>query len=68
MALSTKIKVYFGRHLIATYSADQDRADRYVEAVRRRFAGLRVELEPAHRTAGVTAELPEEWQWIRPPT
>lgn len=36
------VRVWFGRRLIASYVADAERAARYEQAMRRRFAACRV--------------------------
>lgn len=41
-----RVRVWFGRHVVADYRADADLAERYVEAMSRRFAGLRITNEP----------------------
>jgi hypothetical protein len=37
-----RVRVWFGAHVIAQYVADPPLAARYEQAMRRRFAGLRV--------------------------
>jgi len=37
-----RVRVWFGEHVIAQYVADAPLAARYEQAMRRRFAGLRV--------------------------
>lgn len=37
-----KVRVWFGEHVIAQYVAEAPLAARYEQAMRRRFAGLRV--------------------------
>jgi hypothetical protein len=37
-----RVRVWFGAHVIAQYVADAPLADRYEQAMRRRFAGLKV--------------------------
>jgi hypothetical protein len=41
-----RVRVWFGTHPIADHIADADRAAQYEEAMRRRFASLRVTSEP----------------------
>ena len=36
------VRVWFGSHVIADYTADPEHAERYAEAMGRRFAGLKV--------------------------
>jgi len=42
-----RVRVWFGRRLIFDYLADPDLAQRYEDAMRRRFAGVRITNEPA---------------------
>ncbi|WP_427887211.1 hypothetical protein ACQHIV_30000 [Kribbella sp. GL6] len=37
-----RVRVWFGEHVIAQYVADAPLAARYEQAMRRRFAGLKV--------------------------
>jgi hypothetical protein len=46
-----KVKVWFGEHVIAQYVAEPALAQRYEQAMKRRFAGLRVTNEPLGKTA-----------------
>ncbi len=39
-----RVRVWFGEHAIADYTAEQALAERYAAAMARRFAGLRVTL------------------------
>lgn len=39
--------MWFGRHVIADYSADPTLADRYADAMRSRFTGLRITIDDA---------------------
>jgi hypothetical protein len=41
------VKVWFGEHVIAEYTAEPETAIRYQAAMTRRFASLRVTIEPA---------------------
>lgn len=41
------VRVWFGEHVIAEYTAEPETAIRYQAAMARRFAGLRVTIEPA---------------------
>jgi hypothetical protein len=41
------VKVWFGEHVIAEYASDPVTALRYQAAMTRRFASLRVTIEPA---------------------
>ena len=41
-----RVRVWFGAHPIADHTADADQAAQYEEAMRRRFASLRVTSEP----------------------
>ncbi|WP_328990312.1 hypothetical protein OG394_29180 [Kribbella sp. NBC_01245] len=40
------VRVWFGEHVIADYTAVPDLADRYASAMGRRFAGLKVTSDP----------------------
>ncbi|GAA3084070.1 hypothetical protein JOF29_004408 [Kribbella aluminosa] len=40
------VRVWFGEHVIAQYSAEEALADRYAAAMRRRFACLKVTTDP----------------------
>ena len=41
-----RVRVWFGAHPIADHTTDADQAAQYEEAMRRRFASLRVTSEP----------------------
>jgi hypothetical protein len=41
------VRVWFGEHVIAEYTAEPETAIRYQAAMTRRFASLRVTIEPA---------------------
>lgn len=41
------VKIWFGEHVIAEYTAEPATAMRYQAAMTRRFASLRVTIEPA---------------------
>ena len=45
-AESRRVRVWFGAHPIADHTATADQAAQYEEAMRRRFASLRVTNEP----------------------
>ena len=42
-----RVRVWFGEHVIAEYTAEPATAMRYQAAMTRRFASLRVTIEPA---------------------
>ena len=42
LSSAKRVRVWFGRHVIATYVADPDQAERYARAMAQRFAGLRI--------------------------
>lgn len=44
-----QVQVWFGTHAIAHYTGDGIYAQRYAEAMRRRFPSLRVSIEPLPR-------------------
>ncbi|MFB6726223.1 hypothetical protein ACFCV3_39000 [Kribbella sp. NPDC056345] len=41
-----RVRVWFGDHVVADYSAEAELAERYAEAMSRRFAGLKVTSDP----------------------
>lgn len=59
------VQVWFGKHVIADYTATPDLADRYAEAMDRRFAGLKVTNEPV--PLPTSRPLPSERLWQLPP-
>jgi hypothetical protein len=60
-----RVRVWFGPHLIYTYSADPVAAQRYAAAMRRSFSGLQVSVDEAD-TAGLRP-LPGEILWTIAP-
>ena len=42
-----RVRIWFGEHIIAEYTAEPETALRYQAAMTRRFASLRVTIEPA---------------------
>lgn len=54
------VRVWFGAHVLAEYVADPQTAERYAEAMRRRYAGLRVTCEHADSPG---TPLPSEPLW-----
>jgi hypothetical protein len=59
-----RVRVWFGRHVIADYRAEADLAERYVAAMSRRFVGLRITNDPLpERDAGVGRPLPAARLW-----
>jgi hypothetical protein len=48
------VKVWFGEHVIAEYTAEPETAIRYQAAMTRRFASLRVTIEPAVSDAALS--------------
>jgi hypothetical protein len=61
----SRVRVWFGRHAIATYTAGPDDAERYASAMAQRFAGLRITIDdqPSH----LDPLLPERVWWDRAP-
>ncbi len=60
-----RVRLWFGPHLLHDYRAGAEAAERYAEAIGKRFAGLRVTLDSA-----VTADLsplPCEQLWTLTP-
>ncbi|WP_350278075.1 hypothetical protein [Kribbella sp. HUAS MG21] len=53
-----RVRVWFGRWLVAEYVADAAAAGEYEAAMRRRFASLRVTNEPV-----LEPERSEAWEW-----
>jgi hypothetical protein len=47
-----RVRVWFGAHPIADHTATADQAAQYEEAMRRRFASLRVTNDPALVSSG----------------
>jgi len=62
-----RVRVWFGEIPIADYSADLAKAVEYADAMKRRFAGLRVTNEPLSE-ATEFRPLPSERSWdVIPP-
>ncbi|MFI5735201.1 hypothetical protein ACIA49_34130 [Kribbella sp. NPDC051587] len=56
--------MWFGDHVVADYSAEAELAERYAEAMARRFAGLKVTSDPIPVTdPGQYRALPGERLW-----
>ena len=45
-----RVRVWFGEHVIADYTAEPADAIRYQAGMTRRFASLRITIEPANAT------------------
>ncbi|MFD7159456.1 hypothetical protein ACFV9C_32990 [Kribbella sp. NPDC059898] len=59
-----RVRVWFGEHVVADYRAEAELAERYAEAMSRRFAGLRVTSEPLpEHDPGPERRLPGERLW-----
>ncbi|MEV0801660.1 hypothetical protein AB0I34_28460 [Kribbella sp. NPDC050281] len=59
-----RVRVWFGDHVVADYRAEAELAERYAEAMSRRFAGLRVTSDPISDTdPGPGRVLPGERLW-----
>lgn len=62
-----RVRVWFGAHVVADYIADPLAAARYADAMRQRFAGLRVTSDrvESSATAGtaIAKPLPSERLW-----
>lgn len=59
-----RVRVWFGRHVIADYRARCDRAQRYAAAMRRRFAGLEITIDPIVSGPDRPSDpLPDERWW-----
>lgn len=66
VATGQLVQVWFGEHIVCAYHGDADTAARYADAMRRRFAGLRVTVAPSVATAISTAVPPlprDERMW-----
>jgi hypothetical protein len=61
------VRVWFGSHVIANYTAEPELAERYAVAMGRRFAGLKVTNEAVPLVAPATLPLPSERLWGLPP-
>lgn len=59
------MRVWFGAHVIASYVAEDEVAERYAVAMQRRFAGLKVTIEPVRPWTG--SALPSVLLWSVPP-
>jgi hypothetical protein len=59
-----KVRIWLGELLIAEYLAEADQASHYKRVMTPRFAGLRIDVEPARGQieAGL-AKLPSEQLW-----
>jgi hypothetical protein len=60
-----RVRVWFGSHVIADYSAAADVADDYVTATERRFAGLKVTVDD--ELTGDERPMPCERLWAVTP-
>jgi len=59
-----RVQVWFGRHVVATYEAAPEVAERYADAMARRFAGLRITTEDLPGGGPATgSDLPGERLW-----
>lgn len=57
------MKVWFGQHIIAQYIAEPTLAERYADAMSRRFAGLKVTNDRVPLSAPPSRPLPSERLW-----
>lgn len=60
-----RVRLWFGSHVIAAYVADPGEADRYAQAMARRFAGLRVTIDD--QPSRFDPILPGRVWWDLPP-
>lgn len=58
-----RVRVWFGEHVVADYRADRALAERYEQAMKRRFAGLRVTNDLIPPTLPKLPPLPPERLW-----
>jgi hypothetical protein len=56
-----RVRVWFGQHVIADYTATAGLAERYAEAMRRRFIGLRITVDD--QPNGTERPVPCEQLW-----
>jgi len=61
------VRVWFGRHVIASYKADPEAAAQYAAAMERRYCGLRVTDEPMPTPVPELRRMPCERLWDLPP-
>jgi hypothetical protein len=57
------VRVWFGSHVIASYTAEPALAAQYAVAMGRRFAGLRITNDPIPAAAASTEPLPSARLW-----
>lgn len=59
------VRVWFGQHVIADYTAEPELADRYAAAMGRRFAGLKItnDLVPPGAVPERALPLPSRQLW-----
>lgn len=64
---SQLVQVWFGDHIVCAYRGETDAAQRYADAMARRFAGLKVTVNPppTGTSGGISAmpPLPNERLW-----
>lgn len=60
-----RVQVWFGQHIMCSYTADPVAADRYAAAMARRFRGLRVTVDEL--TESGLRPLPCEQLWVLAP-
>jgi hypothetical protein len=56
-----RVRVYFGRHVIAKYSADPKLANEYAKLIRQRFGGLEITIDD--ELSGDERPMPAERLW-----
>lgn len=57
------VRVWFGQHVIASYTAEPALAAQYATAMGRRFAGLKVTTDPVPLAAASAEPLPARRLW-----
>lgn len=57
------IRVWFGEHVLADYTAESAVAGRYAKMMEQRFMGLRVTSDPLPDDQASTEPLPRERMW-----
>lgn len=64
---SQLVQVWFGDHVVCAYRGEADAAERYADAMARRFAGLKVTVNPPpigpSCEVSATPPLPSERLW-----
>lgn len=62
-----RVRVWFGKHIVASYTSAAEPALRYADAMEQRFRGLTVTTEPLAADDPGCASLPSERLWVLAP-